>query len=153
MRTKSILRRTEDEIIADLEAKIVNLKARAASKAAKKDPALRHVAKSIRAIDAAAAATGDPAMRGALQEARATLSACLQLGGVTLSPNGRSASSAVDPEAVEAYVRSNPGQRGEHIAAAMGIDTKVLRAPMKGLIEAGKVRTRGNRRGMQYFPA
>jgi len=151
MKTKAILRRTEDQIIADLEAQIEHLKVRAATKAAKKDPAFRHVAKAIRAIDAAAAATGDSAMRGALQEARATLSACLQLGGIAVSPNGRSAARSIDADAVLAFVRSNPGQRGEHIAAALGIDSKTLRSPMKRLIEAGQVRTKGNRRGMQYF--
>jgi len=147
---KICTRRSEDQLIADLQAKIEHLKVRAATKAAKKDPALRHVAKAIRAIDAAMGATGDAALRTALQEARVTLGACLQLGGVAVSPHSRSTSS-VDPEAVHAFVQKNPGQRGEHIAAALGTDTKALRGSMNRLIEDGKVRTKGERRGMQYY--
>jgi hypothetical protein len=47
-------------------------------------------------------------------------------------------------------VRSNPGQRGEQIAAALAADTKAIRPVMKKLIAAGKVRTEGQRRGMTY---
>lgn len=143
-------RRSEDQLIADLQAKIEALKVRAATKAAKKDPALRHLSKAIRAIDAAMDATGDATLRTALQEARVTLGACLQLEGVATSPNGR-ARSSVDPDAIYAYVQKNPGQRGEQIAAALGTDTKSLRGSMKRLIEGQKVRTRGERRGTQYW--
>lgn len=147
---KTRTRRSEDQLIADLQAKIEHLKVRAATKAAKKDPSLRHVAKAIRAIDAAMASTADSALRTALQEARMTLGACLQLGGVPVAPTTRSANS-VDIEAIHAFVQKNPGQRGEHIAAALGTDTKALRSSMKRLIEEGKVRTKGERRGMQYY--
>jgi hypothetical protein len=47
--------------------------------------------------------------------------------------------------------QKSPGQRGEHIAAGLRTDTKALRGPMKRLIEAGQVRTKGERRGMQYW--
>jgi len=66
--------------------------------------------------------------------------------------SGRSRSS-LDTDSILAYVRSNSGQRSEQIAAALGTDAKGLRGPMKNLIEAGKVRTKGERRGMQYFVA
>jgi len=145
-------RRNEEQLIADLEQKIEQIKARAAAKAAKKDPTLRHIAKAIKAIDSATSATGDAATRSALGEARMTLSACLQLQGVPVPQNGR-ARSSLDPEAVLAYVRSNPGQRGEQIASSLGTDTKTLRGAMKRLIEQQKVRTKGERRGMQYFAA
>ena len=144
------IRRNDDQLIAALEAKIADIKTRAATKAARKDPALRHVTRAIRSIDAAMAATGDAAWRTALQEARVTLGACLQLEGIAVSPNGRSAGS-VDVAAVLAFVQKNPGQRGEHIAAALGTDSMRLRRTMKRLIEDGKVRTNGERRGMQYF--
>jgi predicted ArsR family transcriptional regulator len=149
---KTRKRRGEDQLIADLQAKIEHLKARAATKAAKKDPTFRHVNKAIKAIDAAMDATGDAALRRALQEARVTLAACLQLQGVAVPRNGR-ASSTVDPGTLYAFVQKNPGQRGEHIAAALQVDSKTLRGPMKRLIEEGKVRTKGERRGMQYFTA
>jgi hypothetical protein len=47
-------------------------------------------------------------------------------------------------------VRSNPGQRGEHIAAALSTDAATLRPVMKRLIAAGQVRTEGQKRGMTY---
>jgi len=144
------IRRHEDQLIADLEAKIEKIKAREAAKVAKKDPALRHVSKAIRAIDAAMAVTSDAALRTAMQEARVTLSACLQLQGVAVSPNGRAAR-VVDAEVVHAYVQKNPGQRGEQIAAALGTDSKALRGPMKRLIEGRRITTKGERRGMQYW--
>jgi hypothetical protein len=143
-------RRTEDQRIAQLEAKIEQIKVGAATKAAKKDPALRYVSKAMRAIDAAMAATGDTTLRTALEEAHVTLNACLQLQRVSVPENRRSRGS-VDAKAVHAYVRSNPGQRGEQIAAALGTDTKSLRGAMKRLIAEQKVRTKGQRRGMQYF--
>ena len=145
-------RRGEDQLIAHLQAKIESIKARAAVKAAQKDPTFRYVNKAIKSIDAAMASTGDQALRIALQEARATLSACMQLKGVLMPQNGGSRNS-VDPGAILAYVRKNPGQRGEHIAAGLATDTKALRSPMKRLVEAGQIKTKGERRGMQYWEA
>jgi len=143
-------RRGEDQLIADLQAKIETIKARAAVKAAKQDPTYRYVNKAIKSIDAAMASTGDQALRTALQEARATLSACMQLKGVLVPRIGRPKSS-VDSDVILAFVRKNPGQRGEHIAAALGTDTKGLRGSMKRLIEDRKIETKGERRGMRYW--
>ena len=147
---KTRVRRSEDQLIADLRAKIDQLKARAASKAARKDPTVRHVHKAVRSIDSAMAATGDAALRTALQEAHATLSACLQLGGAPVPATSRSNGSA-EPDTVLAFVQKNPGQRGEHIAAALGTDTRAIRGSMKRLIEERKVETRGERRGTRYW--
>ncbi len=52
-----------------------------------------------------------------------------------------------------AYVKANPGQRGEQIAEAMDTDSKTIRRPMQKLIDDGAVRTKGQRRGMRYYPA
>lgn len=50
------------------------------------------------------------------------------------------------------YVRSNPGERLEQIGVGMGIDTKELKRPVQLLLEEGKLRTEGQRRGTKYFP-
>lgn len=148
-------RRTPDQRIAELEAQIQALKAKAAAEKVKKDPALKFVSKALRLIDSASGATKDQAMRQALEEARTTLSACVQLKGVTLTPHGsaprRAArSGAVDANTLLTYIRNNPGSRGEQISAALGTDTKTLRPVMKELIADRKVRTAGERRGMSY---
>ena len=89
MPTKKRTRRTPDQIIADLQAEIERVKARAAQAKAKKDPALRHVSAAVRAIDKAAVETKDTATRTALAEARVTLVSCLALNGVaSASGNG-----------------------------------------------------------------
>ena len=149
-------RRTAEQRIAALEAQIQAIKAKAAADKVKKDPALKFVSKAIRFIDTASAETKDAAMRVSLEEARSTLSACLQLKGVTVahkSPRRASRGGSVDRETLLAYVRNNPGSRGEQIAAALGTDVKIMRPLMKALIEEDKVRTRGERRGMMYSPA
>lgn len=50
-----------------------------------------------------------------------------------------------------AHVRSNPGQRLEQIGAELGIDTAELKRPVQLLMEAGQLRTEGQRRGTTYF--
>lgn len=151
-------RRSEEQRIAALEAQIAALKAKAEAKKVTKDPALRFVSKALKAVDEAAHATQDGALRRALEEARSTLSACLQLKGVTLTPRGSSVKripregSIVDSDILLSYVRSNPGLRGEHIAAALMTNVDVMRPVMKRLIADGRVRTSGERRGMTYLP-
>lgn len=49
------------------------------------------------------------------------------------------------------YVQANPGQRLGEIGAGMGIDTKELKRPVTLLLEAGSIRTEGQRRGTKYF--
>lgn len=136
-------------MIADLQKEIERVKARAAAKEAKRDPALRHITAAVRSIDKASAESKDNAIRKSLGEARATLSACLALSGV--ATNGRAVSAKpVDPEAVVAYVAEHPGSSGEDIAQAMDTDTKTLRPAIKKLIEEDRVKTKGQRRGMRY---
>lgn len=48
------------------------------------------------------------------------------------------------------YVKANPGQRGEQIAAALKTNVGIMRGPMKALIAAKKIVTKGQRRGMTY---
>jgi len=141
-------RRSPEQMIKDLEAKIRGIKDRAERRKAGRDPALRHVTAAVRSIDKALKATADAATRNALEEARATLGACLAMSGVT--PRGRAARSVagahVDPAAVLSYLRNNPGSGGEQVAEAMGTDTKTLRPVMKRLIADGAVAAEGEGR-------
>jgi hypothetical protein len=151
-------RRTEEQLIQDLEARIAAIKAKAERKKVKRDPALRHISGALRSIDKALADTGDAATRSALDEARATLSACLSLSGVQVAPavkpRGRRSSGGdeVMAETLLNHIREHPGQRGEQIAAALRTDVGTMRPTMKRLIEDDKVKTRGQRRGMTYHP-
>jgi hypothetical protein len=151
-------RRTEEQLIQDLEARIASIKAKAERKKARRDPALRHITAAMRSIDKALAETSDAATRSALDEARATLSACLSLNGVQVAagPKSRgrrsSGGSQVMADDLLNHIREHPGQRGEQIAAALRTDVGTMRPTMKKLIESDKVKTRGQRRGMTYFP-
>ena len=148
-------RKTEEQRIAELEAKIASLRARAEAKKVKKDPALKFVSAAQRSIEKAMSTTEDKAMRKALEEARSTLAAVLGLSGVTLTPKGSGVKrivrgGAIDRDVLLDHVRKNPNRRGEEISAALGVDTKAMRPVMKRLIEDGLVKTQGERRGMQY---
>lgn len=153
-------RRSEEELIRDLEARIASIKAKAERKKVKRDPALRHISAALRSIDKAMGETEDSATRHALDEARTTISACLSLNGVVVAGSGggkpRGRRSAQTSEAMSeqllTYVMDHPGQRGEQIAAALRTDVGTMRSPMKRLIADNKVKTRGQRRGMTYFP-
>lgn len=153
------VRRTDVQLIADLQARILQLNRRAEQRKVKRDPALRHIAAALRSIDKAEAESRDPATRHALDEARATLSACLSLNravhkadrGATESQPRRSART-VEVGDLLAHVRKNPGQRGEQIAAVLGTDSNAMRPLMRKLIAEKKVKTKGQRRGMSYYP-
>ena len=54
-------------------------------------------------------------------------------------------------DAILAHVEANAGARMEEIASAVGSVTKDLRRPVQMLLEAGKLRTEGQKRGTQYF--
>jgi hypothetical protein len=51
-----------------------------------------------------------------------------------------------------AYVKKNAGERAEQIAKGMGVTTKDLQLPVKKLIAAGTIKTKGQKRSTQYFP-
>lgn len=144
------VRRTPEQLIQDLEAKIAEVKARAARKQARSNPATRHTSQALKSIDKALQASDDPATKKALQEARATLSACLALDGVVMSRGTSVRSATVSPDLLLDYVSKNPGQRGEQISAALGTDSKSMRPVMQKLIAEKRVKTRGERRAMTY---
>ncbi len=51
------------------------------------------------------------------------------------------------------YIKSNPSQRIEQIAVDLGLSTKELKLPTQKLLAGRKIASRGERRGMRYFPA
>lgn len=57
-------------------------------------------------------------------------------------------SSDDNAERVLAYVKANPGSRGEQITAALGLDRKAMVGVRRVL--GGKLVTKGQRRGMTY---
>ena len=149
-------RRTPEELVADLQAKIAQIKARAEQAKVKRDPALRHMSGAVRSIDKALSGTRDGATRSALAEARATLAACLALhgattgaGGGTLSPRSRRAG-ALDPERVLSYLEQHPGSRSEEIAGSLGADAATLRSALHRLRDEGKIKVEGKARATRY---
>lgn len=77
-------RRSPEQLIADMEAKIQSLRARAAKKRIRGNPAVRHTVAAVRSIDKAMASTGDATQRGALADARDALTAWLTLEGIAV---------------------------------------------------------------------
>ncbi len=146
-------RRTEEEQIADLKAEIERLKARAAEKKVKKDPALRHISGAIKAIDKAASLTEDKATSAALGEARVTLAACLGLNGAVVpsSTRGRKqAGPAPDPKRVLDYISRNPGTRSKDICEELNTDPGTLRPVLHQLRDDGQIESEGKARAMRY---
>jgi len=158
---KKRARREPEQLVADLQAKIEAIKARAARKRAKANPAVRHTVAAVRSMDKAMAATADAVMRKTLEEARGLVTAYLSLQGILTTDgagarriNGRRSSGEVEQlgATLSEHVAKNPGQRAEQIAESLQVDTKGMRLAMKKLIADGKVQTRGERRGMRYYP-
>jgi hypothetical protein len=50
------------------------------------------------------------------------------------------------------YVKGHKGERIEQIAKGMGVSTRELNLPVKKLIAAKTLRTKGHKRATQYFP-
>jgi hypothetical protein len=149
-----VARRSDEDRIKALEARIEALKQRKARRQRRRDPALKQMHAAVRSIDQALAASADHAVREALGEARTTLAACLALTSATprgtLVPQARRGAGGVTEDALLAHVRAHPGQRGEEIASVLGTDTGTVRPVMKRLIQAGRVRTAGQARAMSY---
>ena len=55
--------------------------------------------------------------------------------------------------ALLAHIKSSPGERIEQIAKAIGVPTSELKLPAQKLIADKDVKTKGQKRGTQYFAA
>lgn len=81
------VRRNGQQLIDDLQAEIERIRVRSATRAAKRDPALKHTSRAVRSIDLALASAANGTHKEALNEARVVLVAFLQLEGVKI-PHG-----------------------------------------------------------------
>ena len=150
-------RRTPELIIAELEARIAQVKRRAETQKVKKDPALRHVSLAVRSMDKAMAATQDAATRTAVGEARAALAAVLTLNGVVVSGGSKAKGASLnggarlEPERVARYIADHPGSRAEDIATALGTGTAQLRPALMKLKSLGAVEPKGKARATRYY--
>jgi hypothetical protein len=54
--------------------------------------------------------------------------------------------------AVGSYIDATPGHGAEQIAAALNVSTKELALPIRKLLNAGQIRTEGQKRGTRYYP-
>ena len=158
-------RRSEEQRIAELEAKIMQIKALAEKKKVQRDPSLRHIKMALRSIDKAANASGDATARKTLEDIRVTLAGLMALGGggggggeATITPRGRSSASSMgggvapSEHQLMEYIQRHPGQRGEEIARALNSETRLMRPVLHRLIEAKRIKTSGQARATAYHP-
>lgn len=149
-------RRSPEEQLAHLKAKLDQVKARAARRETLRDPALRHVGNAVRALKRALDTTSDEATREALNEANAILAACLALHGVapatpgSRAPAGKSTDGPPSADDVLAYLRRSPGARSQDICAALSTDAATLRRVLRGLRDEGQVLVEGRARATRY---
>ena len=150
-------RRTPEQLIAELEARIAGVKRRAETQKLRKDPALRHISMAVRSMDKAMAATQDTATRTALGEARTALAAVLTLNGVVVSGGSKARRASMDggakpdAERVARYIADHPGSRAEDIATALGTETAQLRPALMKLKSLGAVEPKGKARATRYY--
>jgi hypothetical protein len=55
-------------------------------------------------------------------------------------------------ERLQAHIAANPGERIEQINKALGVPTKDLNLPIKKLIRAGRITSKGQKRSTTYHP-
>lgn len=152
-------RRTPEQQIADLQAKIAELQERKERREALQDPARRHVAAALRTVDKALEVCEDPALKATLRDVRERLAGSADPKGLLVpkaAPKARTrrvstAHADVDPDAVLRYLKLNPGSRCEDVAKGLDIDSGAISPVLKALKSEGKARTEGQARGTKYF--
>src|SRR5206468_1714324 len=95
---------------------------------------------------------------GEQNSSRPRRSGARRTGAVATSPR-RSKGVKRDPEVLEAltdklgaFIKKTPGQRIEQIGKALGTPTKELALPVKKLVAAKKISTKGQKRATTYYP-
>lgn len=151
-------RRTPEQQIADLQAKITELQERKERREALQDPARRHVAAALRTVDKALEVCSDAALKTNLRDVRERLAGCVDPKGVLVpkaAPKSRPRPAAsqveVDPDAVLRYLKLNPGSRCEDVAKGLDLESSAISPVLKALKTDGKARTEGQARGTKYF--
>ena len=104
---KKRMRRNDEQLISDLQAKIEAIKARAARKEARGNPSVRFTIAAVKNLDKAAGATEDAVHRKTLEEARSGLAAWLSMSGIAMPAARRGSRSSPPTEEVAA-----PRRRG-----------------------------------------
>lgn len=95
---KKRMRRNDEQLISDLQAKIEAIKARAARKEARGNPSVRFTIAAVKSLEKAAGATEDAVHRKALEEARSGLSAWLSMSGIAMPAARRGRKAAAPAE-------------------------------------------------------
>lgn len=54
---------------------------------------------------------------------------------------------------LEAFIQANGGKRIEEIGKELGIATSELAGPVKKMLDAGRIRSTGERRATRYYPS
>lgn len=101
-------RRNDDDRIAELQAKIASVKARAQRRKARAHPATRLAIAAVKLCDKALVQATDATMKAALQEARTTLAACVAAEGVVLAPSAGTTPTAGLAESRQGRPRRRP---------------------------------------------
>lgn len=152
MPTTKRKRRSPEEMIQDLQAEIERIREDAKAKAS---PAHKQVKAALRSLTKAqsfAAEEGDADLEKAIERSIDALAAGT---GRATSSSGRTRRSPEELEAFSAAIwdtlAERPGLSISALAAALETTSKDVRGPLKGLMDAGHVRKKGERRGTQYF--
>lgn len=152
MATSQKKRRSTDERIEALEQEIIRLKL---LKEMKKSPARKQAKSALRSLGKAhdlAQEEGDSALEQALSRAIGALEGALEGGG-----NGgrRSRRTAADREQLAkdilSVVAANPDCSMGVLTEALGEPATALRPTVNELLDSGKLKKKGERRGTRYF--
>ena len=118
-------RRSPEEMIADLEAKIREVKQRAQAKELKQSPSMKAAMSTVRSLDKsleAAAEDGNNALRHALADARKPLAEFLEGQGLKL-PKARVPRGRVPPPSDPRRRPRDPRNHPEYARQAMSVST------------------------------